>query len=294
MMADGAGSGDEATLASAFSHCEQLVREADIDRFLAGLFIPAEKRRYCFALYAFSHEIARVRELVSAPLPGELRFQWWRDALNDEAARGDVAAHPVAAALLATIARFRLPRQAFLDLIDARLFDLYDDPMGTVADLEGYSGETSSALLRLASLILADGDDAGAADAAGHLGVAQAVTGLIRALPWHLRRGQVYVPADILTEAGMTAAELLAGERTPALARVIAAMRDLAERHYRAGLDGLAQVPANVRPVYLPVMLVPAYLRELGRRDYDPYRSIVDLPQWRKQWLLWRAARRLR
>ena len=294
MMARQSGPAADGALASAFAHCENLVRDGDIDRFLAGLFIPGDVRRYAFALYAFSLEIARVRELVSAPLPGELRFQWWRDALNDEAVRGDVAAHPVAAALLATIERFRLPRQAFLDLIDARLFDLYDDPMGTVADLEGYSGETSSSLLRLASLIVADGDDAGAADAAGHLGVAQAVTGLIRALPWHLRRGQVYVPADILAEAGMTAAELLAGERTPALAKVITAMRSLAERHYHAGLAAIAQVPADVRPVFLPAMLVPAYLRELGRRDYDPYRSIVDLPQWRKQWLLWRAARRLR
>ncbi|MBX3537841.1 MAG: phytoene/squalene synthase family protein [Chelatococcus sp.] len=294
MMADGAGPGDDAALSAAFSHCEQLVREADIDRFLAGLFIPVEMRRYCFALYAFSHEIARVRELVNSPLPGELRYQWWRDALGDEEARGDVAAHPVAAAVLATIARFKLPRQALLDLIDARIFDLYDDPMGPTSDLEGYSGETTSALLRLASLILADGEDAGAADAAGHLGVAQAVTGLIRALPWHLRRGQVYVPADILAEAGLPAATLLAGERTPALAKVIAAMRSLAERHYRAGLDGLAQVPSRVRPVYLPAMLVPAYLREFDRRDYDPYRSIVDLPQWRKQWLLWRASRRLR
>ncbi|CAH1660512.1 Phytoene synthase [Hyphomicrobiales bacterium] len=294
MMADGAGPGDDAALASAFSHCEQLIREGDADRFLAGLFIPADKRRYCFALYAFSHEIARVRELVHSPLPGELRYQWWRDALSDEEARGDVAAHPVAAALLATIARFRLPRQALLDLIDARIFDLYDDPMATIGDLEGYSGETSSALLRLASLILADGDDAGAADAAGHLGVAQAVTGLLRALPWHLRRGQVYVPADILAEAGISASGLLAGERTPALAKVVAAMRGLAQRHYRAGLDGLAQVPARVRSVYLPAMLVPAYLREFDRRDYDPYRSLVDLPQWRKQWLLWRASRRLR
>lgn len=295
MMADQpAPDGDAAALAPAFAHCEALVREADADRFLAGLFIPADKRRYCFALYAFSHEVARVRELVSAPLPGELRFQWWRDALGDDQVRGDVAAHPVASALIATIARFRLPRQAFLDLIDARLFDIYDDPMGSTGDLEGYSGETASALLRLAALVVADGGDAGPPDVAGHLGVAQAVTGLIRALPWHFRRGQVYVPADILSEAGVSAAQLLAGEPTPALARMIAALRALAERHYAAGLAQIDQVPASIRPVYLPVMLVPAYLSQLGRADYDPYRSIVELPQWRKQWLLWRASRRLR
>ena len=75
-------------------------------------------------------------------------------------------ANPVAAALDDAIVRFRLPRQALVDLIDARAFDLYDDPMPTLADLEGYCGETSSSLIRLGSLILADGSDPGAADAA--------------------------------------------------------------------------------------------------------------------------------
>ena len=67
---------------------------------------------------------------------GEIRLQWWRDALQGEA-RGDVRANPVAAALDDAIVRFRLPRQALVDLIDARVFDLYDDPMPTLNDSRG-------------------------------------------------------------------------------------------------------------------------------------------------------------
>jgi phytoene synthase len=26
-------------------------------------------------------------------------------------------------------------------------------------------------------------------------------------------------------------------------------------------------------------------------RGYDPYRTIITLPAWRRQWILWRAAR---
>jgi phytoene synthase len=292
-MADHFSEDEEARLAPAFAHCEALVREADADRFLASLFIPADKRPYCLALYAFSQEIARVRDIVSMPLPGEMRFQWWRDALEEAEPRGDVAAHPVAAALLATIARFHLPRQALLDLIEARVFDLYEDPMLSVGDLEGYAGETASSLIRLASLILADGGDPGPADAAGHAGVAQAVTGLLRSLPWHARRGQLYLPTDVLARNGAKREEILAGQRSPALDAALTELRGLAERHYRAALDHIGAVPATVRPAYLPVVLVPGYLKRMNRRDYDPFLSIVDLPQWRKQWLLWRAARRL-
>src|SRR3954462_4395375 len=164
----------------AYSHCETLVREGDPDRYWANLFAPADKRPHLLALYAFNFEVARIRDSVREALIGEMRLQWWRDALQGEA-RGEVKANPVAAALDDTIVKFRLPRQALVDLIDARLFDLYDAPMPSLNDLEGYCGETSSSLIRLASVILMDGQDPGAADAAGHGGVAYAMTGLLRA-----------------------------------------------------------------------------------------------------------------
>ena len=120
-------------------------------------------------------------------------------------------AHPVAHAILDTMAKFRLPRAAFTNLVDARTFDLYDDPMPGMKELEGYCGETCSALFRLATLILADGRDPGSAEACGHAGVAYALTGLLRALPWHAARGQLYLPADLLASHGVTREKILAG-----------------------------------------------------------------------------------
>src|SRR3979411_1779368 len=90
------------------AHCEALVRAADKDRFLATLFAPAGHRGALHALYAFNVEIARVREGVREPLAGEIRLQWWSDVLRG-AGHGEIEANPVAAALLATIARYRLP-----------------------------------------------------------------------------------------------------------------------------------------------------------------------------------------
>jgi phytoene synthase len=58
----------------AYAHCETLVRAADKDRYLAGLFAPAAARRHLYALYAFASEIARVREAAREPLPGEIRL----------------------------------------------------------------------------------------------------------------------------------------------------------------------------------------------------------------------------
>jgi phytoene synthase len=149
--------------------CRALVRESDRDRYLATLLTPSRYHDALFALYAFNLEIARVRDLVSQPLLGEIRYQWWRDALAQEGG-ADARSNPVGGALLDASARYRLPREALIGLIDARVFDLYDDPMPSLTDLEAYCGATSSALMRLASLVLADGADPGGADAAGHAG----------------------------------------------------------------------------------------------------------------------------
>src|SRR5437764_4875252 len=137
-----------------YRHCETLVRRADKDRFLATLFAPVEKRAALFALYAFNSEIAGVRDRAREPMPGEIRLQWWRDVLNGERA-GEAAANPVAAALLDAVARVELPVAPLLALIEAHSFDLYDDPMPTLAALEGYARKTESTVFQMAARILA-------------------------------------------------------------------------------------------------------------------------------------------
>ena len=282
--------GEPATV-SAYAHCESLIRKRDQDRYYASLFAPADKRPHLLALYAFSAEVARVRELVSNPMPGEIRLQWWRDAIEGTA-RGDALANPVAAALDDTITRFRLPRAALIDLIDARVFDLYDDPMPSTGDLEGYLGETSSALIRLSSLILAGGEDPGGAEAAGHAGLAYGLTGLLRALPWHARNGQVYVPKDVLDRHGVTRDDIVLGRGGPGFRAALVDMRDLARTHLARLHDLRGTIPPAITPAFLPAAVVPGYLARMERPAYDPFATVIEQPAWRKLITLWRTARR--
>lgn len=65
------------------------LRDTDRDRYLACLLAPADKQRSLAALYAFNAEIARIRDLVHEPIPGEIRMQWWRDLIGNDAASGE-------------------------------------------------------------------------------------------------------------------------------------------------------------------------------------------------------------
>ncbi len=267
-----------------FAYGAELVRAADRDRFIASLFAPAEHRGAIHALYAFNSEIARVREVAREPLPGEIRLQWWSDVINrerDEEAR----ANPVAAALLTTIERYQLSSAKLIDLVEARRFDLYDDPMAVLGDLEAYANKTSSVLFAFAAQILAGVDTDAVSIPAG---IAFAIAGLLRAFPRHAARGQLYVPMELLDRHQVRPHDIFAGRSSAGLEAALAELRDLGRRHLDAAHQRMAALPQQAVPALLPVTLVRPALSRLERGD--PF-SPAEIAPWRRQWLIWRAAR---
>jgi phytoene synthase len=275
---------------TAFEHCELQVRDADKDRFLATLFAPAPMRGPLHSLYAFDREIAGARDRITSPLPGEVRLQWWRDVLTGTA-HGDAAANPVAAALLDTVTRFALPVPMLLDLIDAHTFDLYDEPMATLADLERYADATATNILRLAGHILVGERMAALDDMIRHAGVALTLTGAMSQLPVHAARGQLFLPEDILAAHGVLAADIFAGRTSEPLRAALADLRDIVGRQLAAIRERVADIPPPFWPALLPLAPLPLVLHRLARDD--PFQP-QPLSQWRRQWRMWRAARRPR
>ena len=288
MKAGQGTAGRAAILAAHYEHCSALVHDHDRDRWLASLFAPAEKRPHLHALYAFNIEIARIRDVISDPMPGEIRIQWWSDALQGET-RGSVGAHPVADAFLETLDACALDRSVFVALLEARRFDLYDDPMPDQAALETYCEATTSSLFRAAASVLSGGDPHAAAEPAG---IAYALTSVMRALPFHAGRGQCFLPVDLLARHGTSPADVSARKDTAGLRAALAELRTIARAHLHLAHTALAAAPEPSRPAFLPLAVVPLYLSAMERRDYVPFATQVDVPQWRRQWRLWRAARR--
>lgn len=274
----------------AFAYCEALVRASDRDRFLTTLFAPAERRAALFALYAFNIEIARVREVVRDPLAGEIRLQWWSDALGGEA-RGDAEANPVAAALIATITRHRLPVEYLKGLIAARRFDLHNEPMATLAELEGYADGASAGLMALTAGVLTTDPSADVARLAHHAGAAHAITGLLHALPVHAARGQLYIPTEVLRRHGAGQAEIAAGVATPALRAALADLRKIARDHLAAARELIGAAPPALLPALLPLAPASTLLNAMERSGYDPF-APPEIAPWRRQWLIWRASRK--
>lgn len=246
---------------SADSHCRDLVRAQDKDRFLATLFAPEPAQPHLFALYAFSLEVARIRSVVSEPNIGLIRQQWWHDTL-DGIYGGAVVDHPVAAALAGAIAASKLPKEPLHNLITAREFDLYADPMPDVTALEAYLGETSSVLIQMAAMILDPASARQAAEAAGLAGVAH---GLALILGDPARRTQFLPPS-------MDVKGAIAHARTR-----LAEARALQSK-----------LNSSALPAFLPVSLTGLYLDRIAGAPDRP----LSVTQFRRQIALWYHARR--
>jgi phytoene synthase len=252
----------------------ETLRTADYDRYLAALFAPAAARPHLLALYAFNYEVAKTAESVSQPIAGQIRLQWWREAI-DEIYAGKTRAHDVAQALAGTIGAHGLPRAPFDALIDAHEYDLDEAPFADLASLEAYCDATAGNLMRLASRVLGAGDTAD--DAARHAGIAYALTGLLRAVPFHARARRLMLP-----EAGLNRDDVFAGEAD--LAAVFGEIAARAKGHLAA--LGKGRVSRRFLPALLPAAVVPGYLGVLTRHGFNPFRDVAEAPLHRRQWAM--------
>ena len=277
--------------AESFAHAADALRSGDRDRYLATLVLTGVQRDAVTALYAFNADVASIRERVSGPVPGEMRLQWWADAFEGDG-HGAVRQNPLADALLETMARYGLPAGTLLRLVGARRFDLYDDPMPDLATFEGYAGETASTLYQLAAMILNDGSPIETGDAAGHLGVAHAMIGHLRAFGPVSAQGRIMLPWSILEANGVREGEIFAGIQSEGLSEALGQIAELAGDHLVKADAAIALLPGHLRPAFAPIALLKAQFGLLQRRSGGLFHTPPDDPDWRKitrlTWWNWR------
>lgn len=266
-----------------------LVRKSDPLRYRAALYAPEEKRGALLALHAFNVESARIRDVVTEPLAGEMRLRWWRDVL-DAKSPTETAGHPVAEALKAAIAEHDLPTAALDNLLEARRLELYSDPLPSRADLEGYCGDTAGALIQLSSLILSPENAVKAGSAAGHAGCALGIAGILALLPSIRARGQCFIPVDILAAAGATVDDVLAPEPAEPADRALSAMIALGRDHVSSFERLAVKLPAVLRPAYLPAAISSAWFDALERAGRDVFTQAVAPAALTQSWIAFRRA----
>jgi 15-cis-phytoene synthase len=272
---------------SAFAAASALVREADKDRFIASLFAPADRRDDLLALYAFDIELARIPQLAKQQIAGEIRLQWWREAVDGSDVH-EAEANPVANALMQVVTRHGLSRSALHAMIDARGSELFPEPFSTTGDMLVWCDGLHAAQLRLAARIL---DPARATDAdalAIEAGRALGLTQLLMSFADRAAGGQCIVPVETLSHQGATPGDVTAGQATPGVRAALTDLRNLAREQTARAEPLWSAAPVSLRPAFAQLPLVAPRLRFLDKHASTPFVS-GDVPQWQRMWRMWRA-----
>jgi 15-cis-phytoene synthase len=255
-------------------------RAGDIDRYLAALLAPRAAQAGLLALAAFFGEVARIPGLVNEPMMGEIRLQWWRDAIAAGPDDGPTG-NPIADALRATIGRHELPEALFDSFLEAHSRDLVPHPFEAGQSVEGYLDATEGNAFRLAALILGAGTDAAAEGTLQAAGQAYGRVRILRGLPATIAKGralppQADGPGQDATDWVEAASPLIAGARTW-----------LTEMRRRA-----ASAPGAVNAAILPVALVEPYLTALEGLGPDLATMTAEISPLTRVWRLWWASSR--
>jgi 15-cis-phytoene synthase len=249
-------------------------RDGEPDRYLAALLSPPHARSGLLALAAFASEIARVPPVAgSEPAIGEIRLQWWRDALQ----ASDDTGHPIADAARAAARRHALPPALLLEPIDARLLEVAGESLADDAALQTYLWKSEGALFALAGRVLAPEAAAAVEAAAAPSGRAYGLARLLLRLPGLLARGRLLLPLSRLDAAGVTRSQLLAGDTEPRVASLLASLHEEARTSLVTSRHHVADLPREARLAFLPLALVPSYLRALERPGRDVLREPAEI-----------------
>ncbi len=172
-------------------------REGEPDRYLAALLAPAALTSDLMILAGLGAELARIPAQIREPMMGEIRLQWWRDAIAG-AARGEASGQATADAVGGLLARHGIAAARLDPLLEACLVDigreLLADDAALLAHLDGREGTLFGLALVVAGVARGPDADAAALAAGRAYGLARS----LGRLPYHLGRGGFPIPATRL------------------------------------------------------------------------------------------------
>ena len=237
---------------SRLSPMAALVRRHDPDRFLTALFAPADRREALFLLYAFNHELARAREVTSQPMLALIRLQWWREVVEGETRR-----HEVAEPLGEALGTGRLNRDDLLAMIEGR--EAEAEGIARMSAWRDYVSRGAGGVAVAAGRAL--GGQGAVLERLRLLGAAYGIGGQVRSVAALARQGRCLLPEDLLAEHGLSAEAVIAAPTAPA---VLAALHVLAEEGLAMLRAGAGLLPRDVVAAGLPAVLARRDLRRAG------------------------------
>lgn len=219
---------------------QQRLIQLDPDRYRAAMLADGEAQSRLLLIYGFHSELAKIPELVSETMIGEIRYQWWRDAVEEIYSGKPVRKHEITSPLAVLIQETGLPRFWLDRLIDGRARDLDPTPFKDMSAARDYARATSGVLAQIGCFVLNPDFNNDAALLAGE---AWGITGLARAYRYYY--------SGMLSQLEFSQ------------------MLTAADESYQQAAADLGRLPAGVMPALAYMSTIPKFLKHMRRKGFD-------------------------
>ncbi len=270
------------------AYCEAKAAQSGSSFYHSFRFLPPKRRRAITALYAFCREVDDVVDEVADPGVARLKLAWWRNEIA--AVFGGEPQHPVALALVPTVAAFNLREEHLQAVIDGMTMDLDQNRYRDFVTLERYCDRVAG-VVGLMSAEIFGYEQPATRDYARTLGIAFQLTNIIRDVGEDASRGRIYLPQDELARHGVTAADLFGRRVTPAFIALMTVQVARARAFYARALAALPKSDRRAqRPGLIMAAIYQALLRAIERDGFRVLDHRISLSPLAKAWIAWKTS----
>jgi phytoene synthase len=270
------------------AYCEAKAAQSGSSFYYSFRFLPPKRRRAITALYAFCREVDDVVDEVADPGVARLKLAWWRNEIA--AVFGGEPQHPVALALVPTVAAFNLREEHLQAVIDGMTMDLDQNRYRDFATLERYCDRVAG-VVGLMSAEIFGYEQPATRDYARTLGIAFQLTNIIRDVGEDASRGRIYLPQDELARHSVTAADLFGRRVTPAFTALMTVQVARARAFYARALTALPKSDRRAqRPGLIMAAIYQALLRAIERDGFRVLDRRISLSPLAKAWIAWKTS----
>jgi phytoene synthase len=248
-------------------------RAAGSSFYFAMRMLPRARRDAMFEIYSFCRHVDDIAD-SSAPRAERIAgLERWRRELDDVYA-GRVA--PEHRGLASAIEEFSLRKEDFIAIIEGMEMDAAEDIRAPdLATFDLYCDRVASAVGRLSVKAFGMGEPDGER-LAHHLGRALQITNILRDIDEDAENGRLYLPRELLHEAGIETTDPRAVAAHPALGRIGAALIERARDHFEKADEVMDSSPRwMVRAPRIMGKVYRAILDDLAVRGFAPPREPV-------------------
>jgi 15-cis-phytoene synthase len=286
-----------AELERAYSYCRQTTRMHAKSFYFCSHFLPREKRRAIYAVYALCRHVDDAVD--AAGVRGErdalIAVERWRAELDAVYTSGR-ASSPVLLAWRDMLTRFYIKQELPLELMRGVLMDTHIKRYETWEDLRVYCYRVASVVGLMSSEIFGY-EEPRTLYYAEQLGLAMQLTNILRDVGEDARMGRIYLPQEDARRFGYTEADLLGGKLNEPFFALMQFEIERARALYREAEQGIPLLAQEARfTVLLAARLYARILDEIERNSYDVFTRRAHLSlagKLRAAPRLWREARKL-